>query len=305
MLKKRYNTFTTIIVMAIIAACVFGALYLIRHHYGFDVGYNIAIFVFVGIMLTIYTLSLTKWRDAIIVDQPSNYPPQGYDPIQTGCIIDGKVNDRDIVAAFFYLGVKGYVKYTEYELQRYKITAIKYPQDENDELKRLFSAIFGNEICSLIISSDYTNELDIDRVTVNLSDAAPRLIEIIPGICERTFNKLSKKKNKEIADLTGKVRGFRQSIIDNKGDVVDSLVASDENYLFEIIPYAYQFAVTAKVSSNFNNVNVKSPSWYLPHGVDLDYNFDILVYNSMLRNLPEELNRLVFENIAIRQKVGM
>ena len=145
MLKKRHSTVKVAIAMVIVAFCAMGALYFIRSAYGFSRTYSVTLFAFIAIVLIFYMLSLTRWRDVVIVEQPSQYPPEGLNPIQTGCIIDGVVNDRDIVAGFYYLAEKRYIDIIEYELQRFEFKALKEPSDESDAIKILYRAIFNGE----------------------------------------------------------------------------------------------------------------------------------------------------------------
>ena len=293
MLKKRYNTKAVVVIMTIIALCIMGALYLIRNAYGYSRVYSIAIFAMVGIIMIIYALSITRWREVDIIEQPCDYPPIGLNPLQTGCIVSGEVNNRDIISGFYYLAQKGYMTIREYELKRFEFTAIEFPKNEHDDIKMIYRAIFGAE------------GVDKPGTVVKLCDASDRLIDVVPRISQSTVKSIRHKRNKEIADLTGKVRGFRSSLIANKGDKAQALLEKDPDYIFEILPYAYEFAITAKIASNFAIDKMAAPSWYIPFGVDDDYIFDVLIYNSMLRNMPEELRLLVFDEIGIRQRIGM
>lgn len=279
MLKKRHSTVKVAIATVIVALCAMGALYFIRSAYGFSRAYSVSLFAFIAVVLIIYMLSLTRWRDVVIVEQPSQYPPEGLNPIQTGCIIDGVVNDRDIVAVFYYLAEKRYMNIVEYELQRFEFRALKEPSEEAEAIKILYRAIFNGE------------------KSVRLVDVADRIAKVIPSVESKTIKSIRKKKNKEIADLTGKTRGFRTALINTKGDKAARIIAENPGYIFHILPYAYEFAITAKIASNFNIEEMDPPTWYFPYGVDADYKFDVIIYNSMLRNLPGELRKEVFEKM--------
>ena len=207
------------------------------------------------------------------------YPPEGLNPIQTGCIIDGVVNDRDIVAGFYYLAEKRYMDIVEYELQRFEFKALKEPTDEAEAIKILYRAIFDCE------------------TSVKLVDAADRIAKAVPAVESKTIKSIRKKKNKEIADLTGKTRGFRKSLLNTKGEDAKALIEENPGYVYQVIPYAYEFAITAKIASNFDIKEMAPPAWYFPYGVGQDYKFDVIIYNSMLRNLPGELRREVFDKL--------
>ncbi|MBQ0040619.1 MAG: DUF2207 domain-containing protein [Clostridiales bacterium] len=279
MLKKRHSTVKVAIAMVIVALCAMGALYFIRSAYGFSRTYSVTLFAFIAIVLIFYMLSLTRWRDVVIVEQLSQYPPEGLNPIQTGCIIDGVVNDRDIVAGFYYLAEKRYMDIIEYELQRFEFKALNEPTDEADAIKILYRAIFNGE------------------KSVKLVDAADRIAKAVPAVEAKTIKSIRKKKNREIANLTGKTRGFRKSLLNTKGEEAKAILTENPGYIYQIIPYAYEFAITAKLASNYDIKEMDPPVWYFPYGVDEDYKFDVIIYNSMLRNLPGELRKEVFDKL--------
>lgn len=236
----------------------------------------------------IASLILDSGADAEIVEQPSNYPPEELNPIQVGCVLNGKVDERDIISGFYYLAQRGYMIIREYELQRFEFEPVTPPVEESEDIKRLYKAIFGS-----------------DNKTVKLIDAKDRLVATIPKVEHLTIKSINKKKNRELADLTGKARGFRKSLISNKGDVAKKILSEDPGYIYTVLPYAYELAITAKLASNFNIVDMEPPTWYYPYGVDEAYEFDVVIYNSMLRNLPDELKTVVFDEINIRARMGL
>lgn len=236
----------------------------------------------------IASLILDIGTDAEIVEQPSIYPPEGLNPIQFGCVTSGKVEERDIISGFYYLAQRGYMIIREYELQHFEFLPVAPPVKESDDIKLLYKAIFGN-----------------DSKPIKLTEARNRLVKEIPRVEQHTIKSIIKMKNRDLVDYTGKVRGFRKSLLCAKGEKAKEILREDPNYIFTVLPYAYEMAVTAKLASNFNIVDMMPPKWYYPYGVDDDYVFDVLVYNSMLRNLPEELRSTVFEEIIIRARLGL
>lgn len=223
-----------------------------------------------------------------VVEQESLYPPEGINPIQVGAVIDGRIDDRDIIAGFYYLAQQGYMDIVEYELKHFEFIAKNKPENESDDIQMLYKAIFGR------------------KSRVKLVDISNSLIKAIPKIEMLSVNIIRQNfKGQELADLTGKMLGFRKTVFNTKGKDAKSVLEQDPDYIFKIVPYAYSFAITAKLASNFNLITAPAPSWYKPYGVDDNYEFDILVYNSMLRNLPEELRTLVFEDLALRQRIGL
>lgn len=236
----------------------------------------------------IASLILANEKDTGSSNQPSNYPPEGVNPIQVGCIIDGRVEERDIIAGFYYLAQRGYMIIREYELQHFEFESVTPPVKESDDIKTLYKAIFGK-----------------DNKTVTLTEAKDRLVKAIPQVVTLTNKFVMRKKNREVADLTAQANEFRKTLISTKGKEAQNLLREDSNYIFKVLPYAYEFAITAKLASNFNIMDIEPPTWYIPYGVDDKYVFDVVVYNSMLRNLPEELKSTVFEELNIRARMGL
>lgn len=304
MLKKRYNTATVIVIMLIAIACVVGALFLIKNRFGISRKEVIPTMCFVLFSATYITLSLTRGRSGEIVEQPGEYPPEGIDPLTAGCIIDGHVGSRDITAAFFYLAVNGFMYITEYERKHFEFRAEKYPEKEPQALQMLYRAIFGTEICDLVLNASGV-EMDNDALTVKLEDVSKRLIAAIPAIEQNVIKKIRKKKNREIADMTGKVIGFRNYVASISKTVAIELFENDPHYVYKVLPYAYLFAITSKLSANFTHVDIDPPEWYRPYGVTEGYHFDVVIYNSIIRNLPEELRILVFDQISILDKINL
>ncbi len=236
----------------------------------------------------IASLILDSGIETEIDEQTSLYPPKDLNPIQFGCILNGKVDERDVISGFYYLAQKGYMIITEYELQHFEFTPVTPPVDESEEIKLLYKAIFGPE-----------------NKTVKLSDCRERLVRTIPRVEHRTITSINKMKNRELVDITAQAREFRSMLIRTKGNKAAGLLAEDENYIYTVLPFAYELAITAKLASNFKIVNLAQPTWYRPYGVEDNYVFDVVVYNSMLRNLPEELKNTVFEEINIRARMGL
>ena len=280
MLKKRHSTMKVSIAAIIAFVCIAVILWMLKNKIAsFGNGSYLVAVVAAGILLTIYTISLTIGREFEIVEQPSDYPPEGIDPLLAGTIIDGQVNQRDVCAAFYYLAQKGYFDIREYELKKFEFTYNSYPENETAHLKQLFDAVFKHA--------------DIGD-TIRLSDAAENLIAAVPRIEKTAYKSIASRKNREIADCSGRITGFKHSMIRNRGEKAGTLAAADPDYVYKVLPYAYAFSITAKLSRNFEAVDIAAPTWYKPYGVAEDYKFDVIIYNAMLRNLPEQLRNEVF-----------
>ena len=291
MLKKRYSGKIIAILMTAIFAFAMAVLVIIESKMMFSRYIVTMIVLAVICILTFIALSLTLWREVEIVNQPSDYPPQGINPSQAGCVIDANVNRRDISAAFFYLAHKGYMHITEYELKKFQFEYKCWPEGEDHAMVKLFAAVFRD------------GKNTVPGTVVRLSDVSGRLAEVMPSVRKTIYKSISDRKNKEIADITGKVTGFKDRLLENRGDRLAELVRDNPDYLYEVFPYAYVFGISSKLSRNFEPVSVSMPDWYSPYGVSENCTFDILIYNSMLRNLPEQLNSEVYDNVRDDQLV--
>jgi hypothetical protein len=289
MLKKRHNTIHVIMLMLAAFICALVFLYVINRK-AFMPRSEFAILAgVIAISLSYIAYALTIGRDAEIKNIPSDYPPGDIDPLIADCVVDGALSNRGITAAFYYMAYKGYLEITEYEKGAFQFTYIRFPYKESQAIRTLFRALFDNVDDS---SGSYNMH------TVRLSAAAERLIYAVPMIKRRVFREINKRKNREIADMAGRVNGFLETFLDSSKQHVEEIAAKDGDYLFKIIPYAYAFTITSKIPAKMENIQVRMPEWYHAFGIDEDtYKFDILFYNAMLRSLPAQLKAEVFDII--------
>ncbi|MBQ0018037.1 MAG: DUF2207 domain-containing protein [Clostridiales bacterium] len=278
MLKKRYDTVKVILFATAFFACAMFILWRVNAAVHLRTQTIVFTTLALGYLVVSRSISITIGRNAEVVEQPMDYPPDGIDPIQSGCVIDGIINNRDITAAFFYMAQKGYFTIREYERKQFVFEYIQSPKYEHKAMIALFNAIFG----------------DGREKAVKLTECADRIKEALPKVKKNSIKSISSKKNKEIANITGKVQGFKNRLISNRGEHAEALIAADPEYVYKVFPYAYSFSVTAKLARNFDFDNIDPPTWYVPYGVDEDYKFDVVVYNSIVKNLLEQLNKEVF-----------
>lgn len=280
MLKKRYNTRNTIIIALAIFWGAVLILALLKSKLNLPHPVPELIGIVIAITLIIIVTSLTTGRDAVIVNESSEYPPEKITPSQAGCIQDGIIEDREIVSAIFFLAQRGYLVIREYELKKFEFIYQGYPLQEDRSMKLLFNAIFGT-----------AKEGDV----VKLIDAKDRLIKTLPEFKKLVIKSITSKKNKEIAVLTGKVNGFKETVISSPPERYSVLMKEDKEYLYKIIPYAYVFAIASKLPSKFEKIDFDNPNWYIPYGTEEGYIFDVVIYNSMLRNLPNQFHNLIIK----------
>lgn len=278
MLKKRYNTRNMIIIALGVFCSAIMILVLLKGSFHLPHIALELIGLIIAISLAFIVFSLTTGRDAVIVNEPSDYPPVNITPPQAGCIQDGTIDEREIISTIFFLAHRGYFIIKEYELQKFEFTYMKYPIKEDRSMRLLFNAIFGN-----------AQEGD----TVKLTSAQDRLIKAVPEFKKLVLKSITSKKNKEIAALTGKVNGFIESLINNSPEHYEEISQKDDDYFYKIIPYVYTFAIASKIPSKFEKIDVKTPDWYIPYGTSENYTFNVVIYSAMLRNLPKQLHLIL------------
>ena len=59
-----------------------------------------------------------------------------------------------------------------------------------------------------------------------------------------------------------KTSGLRNFILTADKAKLESLVAQNPNYFYDILPYAYAFGLSSKWIDNFENIPITAPCWY-------------------------------------------
>ena len=71
-----------------------------------------------------------------------------------------------------------------------------------------------------------------------------------------------RKRNKKALKLFGDLLGFKKFIETAEKQQLESLVYSDPQYFYNILPYAYLFKISSKWIKNFESIISENPSWY-------------------------------------------
>lgn len=71
-----------------------------------------------------------------------------------------------------------------------------------------------------------------------------------------------RKRNKKALRLFGDLLGFKKFIETAEKQQLESLVYSDPQYFYNILPYAYLFGVSNKWIKKFESIISENPSWY-------------------------------------------
>jgi len=100
--------------------------------------------ILAGLLLLVF-LRIRPGKSPEVIETVEFYPPDGISPIETGYMIDGNVDDKDITAAFFYLADKGYIKINEYKKNAFEFTRTgNLGEEEREPIRRFYKGLFGN-----------------------------------------------------------------------------------------------------------------------------------------------------------------
>ncbi len=110
-----------------------------------------------------------------------------------------------------------------------------------------------------------------------------------------------KTRNKASAALAGHVMGLQMFMNNCTKDAVYEISKAEPAYYYEMMSYAYAMNISRKFAGVFEYVELDQPEWYQAYGLSPEDPFDIVVMNSMIANLPEQMNKEVFSrNVASR-----
>lgn len=106
-------------------------------------------------------LALILWlifgRDSVIYPTVEFYAPDGMTSAEAGYIIDGCVDDKDVLSLLMYWADKGYMKITEVDKKEFEFTKLKeLPSDAKTFEKTMFTKLFANGDVVLVSSLTQT-----------------------------------------------------------------------------------------------------------------------------------------------------
>ncbi len=98
------------------------------------------IYLLFGILIGIPVLMCLLWllfgRDPKIIKTVEFYPPEGMTPAEIGYVIDGVIDNKDIVSMITYYASKGYLSIQEYEAMKTTKFMVKKLKDIDSSEKR-------------------------------------------------------------------------------------------------------------------------------------------------------------------------
>ena len=76
------------------------------------------------------------------------------------------------------------------------------------------------------------------------------------------FAKIMPKKTPYGNEILGKIRGFKKFLETVEKPQLESLVAQNPDYFYDILPYAYALGVFDLWINKFENISLRAPNWY-------------------------------------------
>ena len=103
--------------------------------------------IIMGVMGALAVLSLLVFlalgRDKKPVQTVEFYAPEGLTPSEVGYVIDGVVDDRDVVSLIVYWADKGYLSITEMDKKTFKLKKLREPDANARHYERvMFDGLF-------------------------------------------------------------------------------------------------------------------------------------------------------------------
>lgn len=110
-------------------------------------GYGDAAAVILTVAIILLLILKIRWgRDPENQFKVEFYPPEGIDPLDAGYIIDGFIDEDDMIALIFHMAAKGYLDIREFpgsEGQReYSFRALEFPENESEGMKTFYRLFF-------------------------------------------------------------------------------------------------------------------------------------------------------------------
>ena len=89
------------------------------------------------------------------------------------------------------------------------------------------------------------------------------IISVICIIIIALFIKIFSRRTKYGNEMLGRIKGFKQFIENVNEEEIDKLCKLDENYFYNVLPYAYSIECEKKLIQKFEKIELNKPDWYI------------------------------------------
>lgn len=129
---------------------------------------NIAIIVLASTCLLLFLLWLIGGKDPKFARIAVTHPVQNITPVETGIVMNGRMNVRDIVAFILYLAIKGYVKISEYHPKKYRLIKLADPRSEERYIRNGFNLLFDEAEYNMLDMHEFRMRFGLLMQTMKL-----------------------------------------------------------------------------------------------------------------------------------------
>ncbi len=134
--------------------------------------------VLIGVMGALVLIGIILFlifgRDKKYVTTVEFYPPEGLNPAEVGFVVDGVVDNRDVVSLLVYWADKGNISIKEISENRYELTRLKELDKDSDFFERhMFEALFrtGDTVTTSQLNQKFYTTFESTKAMVKMSFA--------------------------------------------------------------------------------------------------------------------------------------
>ena len=132
-------------------------------------GWNMATYIVTGLcVLLAVVLWMAFGRDDKMFPTVEFYPPDGMTPAEAGYVIDGCVDDKDVVSLILYWADKGYLEIVEKKKGDFELVKLKEHTGKSFE-KPMFNRLFknGNAVALSSLKNSFYTTMTSTKTAVN------------------------------------------------------------------------------------------------------------------------------------------
>lgn len=101
-----------------------------------------ALILAAAVAVVLLILWLIGGRDPKFTKVKQVHPIEGITPVEMGYIFIGRVRIKDVIALIVHLGIKGYLKISEYAPKKYNLIRLSYPEGEEKYIRSAYDILF-------------------------------------------------------------------------------------------------------------------------------------------------------------------
>ncbi|MGI5850177.1 MAG: DUF2207 domain-containing protein [Christensenellales bacterium] len=161
-------------------------------------GWSTVIYIVSGIcVLTAIILWAALGRDNRIFPTVEFYAPDGMTPAEAGYVIDGCVDDKDVISLLLFWADKGYLKINEKEKNDFELVKVRsLPEDAKSYEKSMFEKLFYNRDAVYISSLKQSFYITMESTKTSVTNYFES------GKHRRVFTEASKKARAAMGIIT-------------------------------------------------------------------------------------------------------